>query len=128
MRVTLSEKHGVNPSVTVCYLCGAEMGIALVGRLKGDAQAPRRIFDHHACDECKAHMQQGIILISIDIDRSPDQKNPYRTGGFAVVKESAIREMVQPPELMETICRKRVAFICNETWVALGLPELPRAN
>ena len=41
--ITLSHKHGVNPSVTHCECCGKEIGLALVGRLKGDEKAPLKV-------------------------------------------------------------------------------------
>lgn len=34
--IRLSEKHGVNPSITICPICGKETDIALLGKLKGD--------------------------------------------------------------------------------------------
>lgn len=34
--IRVSEKYGVNPSITICPICGKETGIALLGRLKGD--------------------------------------------------------------------------------------------
>lgn len=37
--VTLSKKHGLNPSITVCPICGKETGIALLGKLKGDEKS-----------------------------------------------------------------------------------------
>lgn len=41
--ITLHPEHGLNPSIEVCMICGAEMGIALLGNnIKG--QAP-----HHIC-------------------------------------------------------------------------------
>lgn len=40
--IILSEKHGVNPSITVYPICGKEIGIALLGKLKGDEEAPRK--------------------------------------------------------------------------------------
>lgn len=40
--IILSEKHGVNSSITVCPICGKEIGIALLGKLKGDEEAPRK--------------------------------------------------------------------------------------
>lgn len=41
--VTLSKKHGLNPSMTVCPICGKAEGIALLGHIKGDEEAPRYI-------------------------------------------------------------------------------------
>jgi hypothetical protein len=40
--VTVSKKHGVNPSLEVCYWCGEEKNsIILFGRLPDDKEAPR---------------------------------------------------------------------------------------
>ena len=43
--IRLSEKHGVNPSVMLCFLCGESYGVALLGKHKDehshDAEAPR---------------------------------------------------------------------------------------
>lgn len=75
---------------------------------------------NQVCDKCHGYMQQGIILVSTR-DGETGQ-NPYRTGGFWVVKEAAIRRIVHPPELMEAICQKRMAFLENKVCTALGLP------
>lgn len=34
MSVRLSPKHGLNPSLVVCPICGEPISIALLGRLK----------------------------------------------------------------------------------------------
>ena len=40
--IRLSPKHGVNPAVPLCFLCGqAKNEIVLAGRLPGDVEAPR---------------------------------------------------------------------------------------
>lgn len=128
--ITLSPQHGVNPCIPKCFFCGRDKNeILLLGRLPGDAEAPRgAVFNCEPCDKCAQHMRDGIILISCDPDRSPNMQEPWRTGGYAVVKEEAIRRMVDPPELCETICRKRAAFIDDATWTALGLPALQGAG
>lgn len=41
--IRVSEKHGVNPSITICPICGKETGIVLLGKLKGDEEAPRKL-------------------------------------------------------------------------------------
>lgn len=176
MSIRLSEKHGVNPSLDLCFLCNEPKGVALLGRLPGDAEAPRQaVFDEEPCDKCLEWMKQGIILISVDESQSPPEKvrdctclrckhrftwvvkygptpnisgertircpkcnshvsaepiheracqNPYRTGGWCVIKEEAVRRMgITPPELLEDICKKRVAFLPDEVWSMLGLPR-----
>lgn len=52
--ITLSPKYGVNPSVLHCFICGKETGVALLGKLKGDAEAPHNISDpNEICDDCR---------------------------------------------------------------------------
>lgn len=60
--IILSEKHGVNPSITVCPICGKEIGIALLGKLKGDKEAPRYI-QGDICDECKARVADNKCFV-----------------------------------------------------------------
>jgi len=130
MGIRLSPKHGLNPCIPKCFFCNEDKNeIVLPGYIPGDAEAPRNaVFDKVPCDKCQDYMRQGIILISVNEKLSEDLENPYRTGGFAVVKESAIREMVKPSELMEAICKKRVAFIGDDAWHNLGLPSLRAHN
>lgn len=67
--IRLSEKHGVNPSITVCPICGKETGIALLGKLKGDKEAPRKIIGD-ICDKCKARVADNkCFVISVDEDQ-----------------------------------------------------------
>ena len=40
--IKLSEKYGMNPTIPVCFFCQEEKNeIALLGKLKGDAEAPK---------------------------------------------------------------------------------------
>ena len=65
-------------------------------------------------------MEQGIILVSIRDGESTS--NPYRTGGFVVVKEDAVKEF-STPEMFEKVKKARFAFIEDSVWNALGLPR-----
>lgn len=60
--IRLSEKHGVNPSITICPICGKETGIALLGKLKGDKEAPMRILSD-PCDDCISKLGDDKICI-----------------------------------------------------------------
>ena len=121
--IRLSPKHGVNPAVPVCFFCGQDKNeVILAGRLRDDAEAPRKaVWDKQPCDTCAEYMRQGVILISVR--EGSDGENPYRTGGFAVVKAEAIERIVQPPELRAKILEARVAFIPDDAWLALGMPD-----
>lgn len=123
--VTLSPKHGLNPSLTVCFLCLKDIGVALVGRiLKGDdPEAPRRMFDREPCAECKSWMEKGIILISVDETKTTDSKNPFRTGGWVVVSEDYVKHILNPGPLLEQTLKGRYAVVPDELWDMLKLPR-----
>ena len=73
------------------------------------------------CQECEGHMKKGIILISVK--NGETGANPYRTGGWCVIKEEALRRIVNNKELADDICKKRVTFIPDEVWDKIGLPR-----
>lgn len=120
--IQLSEKYGVNPSINVCFYCGEDKNeLVLPGRLKGDVEAPRRgVWDKKPCDTCKGYMEQGIILISVDEAKTTDRENPWRSGGWVVIREEAFRRMFTG-DVVEHACKARVCFVPNEAWDMLGL-------
>ena len=95
-------------------------------------------------------MEQGILLISVRVGEfdaiAKDQEsykleklryerdhfkahyrpfipNPFRTGGWCVVKEDYIKRVVQPPELLALMLRERWSFIEDDAWNLMGLPR-----
>ena len=86
--ITLSKKHGLNPSLTSCPICGKETGgIALMGRLKDDAEAPKHcvtsLFD--LCDDCKARLDKAVLIYEMD------RENNEPTGRYIFVPKDAIK-------------------------------------
>jgi len=77
--------------------------------------------DKEPCQKCQDYMEQGIILISVKDGEEGD--NPYRTGGWVVVKEEVIKRMASSEELADNIIKSRVSFVDDETWNLLGLPR-----
>lgn len=79
--ITLSPKHGVNPSILHCQCCGKEYGIGLAGRLKDDAEAPKDVM-YGFCDDCQKVIDQGgVMIVEVkDGEAERNSKNPYRTG------------------------------------------------
>lgn len=55
--IRISEKHGANPTIPICFFCGEDKNeVALLGKLSGDKEAPMRMWingDYEPCDECK---------------------------------------------------------------------------
>lgn len=55
-----------------------ETGIALLGKLKGDVEAPKDIYQG-LCDQCEGVIKQGGVMI-IEVRDGEKSENPYRTG------------------------------------------------
>jgi len=104
--IVLSPKHGVNPSLGVCFWCGEENGtVILPGKLKGDVEAPRYMcIDYEPCDKCKEQRARGITMIEVK-----PQQDTTPTGRWVVMREGAFKELFTGPEIEETL-KKRV---CN---------------
>jgi hypothetical protein len=128
----LHREHGLNPTMTTCFICGGAKDILLVGAASRDFPEECRntdgsmkrmigATDMAPCQECEKLMEQGIILISVRDGESGN--NPYRTGGWVVVREEMIRRLIKPSGLLEHILRSRMAFLPDETWDAIGLPR-----
>ena len=117
--IRLHKKFGLNPTITRCFVCGEDKNeIALLGAAY-EGEAPMHLcLDKEPCDKCKEHMKQGIILISVRDGESGD--NPYRTGGWVVIKEEALKKVINDPKLLEN----RMMFVPDAAWKALGLPEV----
>lgn len=61
--ITLSPKHGVNPALLQCPVCHKDTGIALLGKLKGDVEAPKYMTDVQLCEDCK---KKYITLLIVE--------------------------------------------------------------
>lgn len=97
--IKISPKHGVNPTIPICFWCGEEKGeIALMGKLKDDMEAPRNmVLDYEPCDKCKERFALGVTLIGTTThcpdNRPPIQDNEdgtlYPTGAWIVITKDA---------------------------------------
>ena len=83
--ITISPKYGVNPSLLKCEVCGNDYGVALLGKLKGDAEAPKYIYQG-LCNKCQGVVDQGGLLI-IEVKDGESGDNPYRTGRMVGVSK-----------------------------------------
>ncbi len=92
--ILLSPKHGVNPSVLHCVCCGDSYGVALLGKLKEDKEAPRDIYDG-LCDKCQGVInQEGTLCIEVKDGEKGD--NPCRTGRIVgISKDCKIRWQIE---------------------------------
>jgi hypothetical protein len=66
-------------------------------------------------------MKRGIILVSIrDGESESGSDNPYRTGGWIVVTEDAIKRICTDPS---HFLEKRFGFVEDTMWDYLGFPR-----
>ena len=86
--IKLSEKHGVNPSITTCFYCGEATGIALMGKLKGDAEAPKECCcSIEPCDKCKEKYKDHLLVVEV----FNESKSP--TGRWVAIDKSVVSDI-----------------------------------
>ena len=123
--IRLHPKHGLNPTLTVCFFCGKETGeIALLGAAYR-GEAPRHmVVNKVPCDWCKGNMKRGIVLVEATGKTEADCRP---TGSYVVLKEEVARRMFIEPMLTQVL-RTRIAFVDPATWAATGLREACAKN
>ena len=90
--IPVSRKHGVNPTMLICPICRHKTnGLALLGKLPGDAEAPRYSLDREPCDDCRGIIESGGVML-IEVKDGSTEQNPERTGYVVGVKKGVIEE------------------------------------
>ncbi len=105
-----------------CFFCGGNKNEIMFDRLLRNRLPHRAVYDKEPCDKCKEYMQMGIILISVK-NKETDRNNPYKTGGWCVVKEDAVKRFPFDSGSIQSMLDKRVAFLEDEVWDMIGLPR-----
>lgn len=127
--IKLSPKHGVNPTIPICFWCGKEKNeVALMGKInKEDSEAPRRVItNYEPCDSCKELFAKGIHIIGVSetpvmegmfpISKSGGQ-DLFPTGAMFVAREEWVKQMVSEPEekeLLENVLAERVMLMPSQ--------------
>jgi len=65
-------------------------------------------------------MSKGVIFISV---KKGTREDPYRTGGWCVIKDDGVRRMPIEESLEKEILKERVCFIEDEVYDGFGLPR-----
>jgi len=95
-KIYMSKKHGLNPSIDVCFFCGKDKAILVFGKMKGDAKAPQRVVSNYKpCEECEKKMRSGRAVIEVtttDTGALPIIEGAWPTGRWCVIKaETALK-------------------------------------
>lgn len=110
-----------------CYFCGSDSTILLDRRLRNTLPRKVGVIDMEPCNDCKGHMELGVILMSISDDTTEEAMkerfpNPYRTGGWVVVTQDFI-ERAFSGDILSFALGRRFCFITDEAWDKIGLPR-----
>lgn len=105
MGIKFSPKHGLNPSIIVCPICGKDTSIALFGMLKGDKEAPKEV-KGDLCNECK---KKYIQIIEVE-----SETNRKGTGRYTYI----------PKEDVKIDCPKGIALMGTEEFTKMFCNEV----
>ena len=109
-----------------CYFCGEINEILLDKRLRNTLHSNMGVMNMRPCSKCAEYMKQGVIFMSISDDTTAEEMkgpipNPYRTGGWIVVRQEAVERMFEG-DYLKFALENRFAFITDSAWEKLGLP------
>lgn len=125
-------------SLTKCFFCLKDDKIVMNTKLtekhaKNVDSIHGMVIDMDPCNECKAFMKQGLIVITINPAKSESDwnkeriPNPYRTGGWFVVKDHVAEYF--DDKMKAWVLKHRWMFMEDEAAKKMGLFELaPKGN
>jgi len=96
MSLRLHPKHGLNPTLSVCIICGKETGtIALLGATyKGEAPM-KMVTEIEPCSNCKKkYLKEGTMLVAAEEDH---KGRPKPTGDIIVITDEAFQRLFNKP-------------------------------
>lgn len=124
----IDPKIGVALTKEACLCCGKEMDGSILMNKTLTKSSAKKVEDLHGkcigfadepCDECKGFMEKGVIIVTVDPDKTEDPNNPWRTGGFFVVTMDYIKRVFEEGTA-KMLDKTRMAFMPHEDAVRLG--------
>lgn len=126
--LTLHPKHGLNPTMSLCFWCGNETGeIVMLGNaFKGEA--PRTmVLGYNPCPSCAKNFATGVTIIEVS-DRPLKENQPpmdregnaYPTGRLFVVNADSFSESANlPADRLEAIRKVGMCFMTVQDFSAM---------
>lgn len=125
-------------ALTKCYFCNEGDRIVINTLLTERVAASvdemhGKIINMEPCQKCQDLMKRGVIIITIDEEKSgegwnkPDgtdhwMPNPYRSGGWFVVTDDFIRKAIDEP-MQSWGLKHRWMFVSHQWATMVGLFE-----
>lgn len=108
----ISEKHGLNPSINVCFFCGKDKEVVLFGKLKNDIKAPKRILsDYKPCPECaKTHAQGRLVIevVTTDTGSTPIVEGAWPTGRWCVISKDIAAKLFKDSNTLPVLLEQEL--------------------
>lgn len=131
-------------ALTLCFYCQESNEIVINSRLTKNVadkvkEMDGKVISMQPCSKCEEHMKQGVILITFDPEKSDTDwhmppknlkegetwmPNPYRSGGIFVVRDEAVRDMIDDEGMADWAIKHRWLFMEHEVAVTTGLFEI----
>lgn len=86
-----------------------------------DPDAPCELLHLQAptpCELCRAEMKESIVFISKTNDGGPVRA---RTGSRVCMSAEWVRENINPPQVADSVIKRRIAFVEENAWTLLKL-------
>ena len=131
MSLRLHKKHGVNPTIPICFFCEQPKGdVVLLGASYKGKAPMHMLFDYDPCETCQDKFEQGILFIEVGEKpwtegQIPLYKNgPYPSGRHWVLKRDAFSDMFPDSDTKTTIMQQGKALIDPDTAKEMGLYDV----
>lgn len=93
----ISQKHGLNLTMSVCFFCGQNKGLIILGKLKNDAKAPNKVLaDYQPCKACAEKFTRGHLVVEVtttDTGSIPIAPGAWPTGRWCVIGRRSARRL-----------------------------------
>lgn len=107
------DKSYVSMEQKVCFVCGEKFdteSILLDARLRNRFER-NTVTGYGHCPECQSKLDKGFVfLIVVDENKSPNEKEPWRTGDIVTIKKEVCSVMFADIQI------KNVGFITTDAF------------
>lgn len=114
MSLRLHPKHGVNPTVSQCIVCGGDRNeLVLLGAAYKEEAPMKMITTIEPCDECKKkYLKDGVLLVEAEQTTGPRGKTQnHPTGTLSVIRDEAFRRIFDVPVPKDKICYVEIGVL-----------------
>ena len=113
MGVTLHPKHGLNPTISQCIVCGEDKNeLVLLGAAYKEQAPMKMITSIEPCDTCKEkYLKDGVLLVEAEQEHRRGKTVHTPTGSVAVLRDEAFERIFNVPIPKGKICYVEIGVL-----------------